>query len=61
MMAPPAIFSALTRSSVETVAASKDWTLGRGDEELLRDLSGKSGSEEFVALGAVLSILVQIP
>jgi hypothetical protein len=56
MITPLASFNALTSESVDTIAASKDRTLGSGEEELLSVLSEKICRGEEVALGAVVPV-----
>ena len=46
----------MTSSSVDSVAWSKDWTWGSGEEELFGDLSEKTCTGEEVALGAMMPV-----
>jgi hypothetical protein len=56
MITPLADFNVLTSESVDTIAASKDRTLGSGEEELLSVLSEMICSGGEVALGAMVPV-----
>jgi hypothetical protein len=56
VITPLASLNALTSESVDTIAVSKDQTLGSGEEELLSVLSEKACSGEEVALGAMVPV-----